>query len=79
MVDFVEKLNADSLNLTEEQFHSYMSGADVPDGTSSIYMCDGLRLLHENKEAISRLQQRQQRCVRDSAELKDRVTAFKLE
>lgn len=75
----MEKLNANSLNLTEEEFSNYMSGAELPEGTNSIYMCEGLRLLHENREAITKLQERQHQCGSESAELEERVAAFKRE
>lgn len=75
----MERLNADSLNITEEQFETYMNGDTIPDGTSSIYICDGLKIVHENKSMLTKLQLRQSQCIDSITQLQDRVAKFKAE
>lgn len=79
MVDFVEKLNSESLSLTEEKFESYMRGDVLPEGTNNIYMCDGLRLIHENSSMIRKLKERQEQCLNTATELEQRLVEFRKE
>ena len=79
VVDFVEKLNSESLNLSEEQFQSYMRGDVLPEGTNNLYMCDGLRLIHENSIMIRRLKERQEQCLSTATDLEQRLLEFRKE
>ena len=78
-MDFVEKLNSESLNLSEEQFQSYMRGDVLPEGTNNLYMCDGLRLIHENSIMIRRLKERQEQCLSTATDLEQRLLEFRKE
>lgn len=79
VVDFVEKLNGESLNLSEDEFNSYMSGDSIPEGTNTVYMCDGLRLIHENSLMMKKLKVRQEQCHSNITELEQRLSQFRKE
>lgn len=76
-MDFIEKLSADSLNLSEELFTTYMDGDTIPDGTNMVYMCDGLRIIHENSEMLKKLKVKQDKCGDDVEELQQRIAQFR--
>lgn len=79
MVDFVEKLNGESLSLSEEEFDSYMRGDTIPEGTNTLYMCEGLKLVHENSLMIKKLKERQEQCLNNTVELEQRLSEFRKE
>lgn len=79
VVDFIEKLNGESLNLSEEDFSAFMTGTAIPEGTNTVYMCDGLRLLHDNSEMVKKLQHRQEVCDNNVQELKSQLAEFRKE
>lgn len=78
-MDFIEKLNAESLSLSRSEFESYMKGETIPEGTNSIYMCDGLRLMHENSQLISKLREMQDQCENNVKDLEIRLAEFRKE
>jgi len=54
-----------------------MAGEAIPSGTSDIYMCDGLRLMHENIELMHKLKTRQEKCMADVQDIESKLTAFR--
>ena len=79
MVEFIKKLNGESLNLSKEEFDSYMTGKSIAEGTNTVYMCDGLRLLHENAEAIKKLKEKQEKFETSVQRLESRLAEFRNE
>ena len=59
---FIEKLDADALNMTEEEFARCMTGESVPhDACSAWYRrnaCDGLNELQENLRKVAEVRER---------------------
>lgn len=76
-MDFIEKLNAESLNLSEEEFDSYMSGRTTAEGVNTVYVCDGLRLIHENNGMIRRLKERQEKYANSVLNLEHKLSEFR--
>ncbi|KAJ1184853.1 hypothetical protein NDU88_001650 [Pleurodeles waltl] len=70
---FIEKLDAQSLNLSEEDFDRYMSGQASPKKQDSenwsSSMCLGVKQMHKNLDLISQLNERQERIVSEAKKL----------
>lgn len=70
---FIEKLDAQSLNLSEEDFDRYMSGQASPKKQDSenwsSNMCLGVKQMHKNLDLISQLNERQERIVSEAKKL----------
>ncbi|XP_041053410.1 rab5 GDP/GTP exchange factor [Carcharodon carcharias] len=72
-VAFIEKLDAQSLNLTQEDFDRYMSGQASPKKQDSEEWspdtCPGLKQMYKNLNLISQLNERQQKILSDAKQL----------
>ncbi|XP_032902084.1 rab5 GDP/GTP exchange factor isoform X2 [Amblyraja radiata] len=72
-VAFIEKLDAQSLNLTEEDFDRYMSGQSSPKKHDSEEWspeeCAGMKQMYKNLNLISQLNDRQQRIISTAKQL----------
>ncbi|XP_067866453.1 rab5 GDP/GTP exchange factor isoform X3 [Heterodontus francisci] len=72
-VAFIEKLDAQSLNLTQEDFDRYMSGQASPKKQDSEEWssdtCPGLKQMYKNLNLISQLNDRQQKILSDAKQL----------
>ena len=49
-VAFMENMNAESLNLSGEEFERFMSGEATPNDPNMHHSCEGLKLLQENMQ-----------------------------
>jgi len=68
-VAFIEKLTADSLSMTLEEYEGYMSGAIVPHDPSRQYNCEDLAIMQENVTTLADLHDRQQRLMAEAMQL----------
>ena len=76
-VAFIEKLNADSLSIRQEDFDRYMSGAAVPhDPGRLITTCEGLRLMRQNMAALVELRARQERLMAEALQLQQDMVDY---
>lgn len=57
-VTFIEKLDGPALNLTTEEFNSYMQGRRAPPESVE---CAGQRRAQENREQLEKLKNRQEK------------------
>lgn len=58
-LEFIEKASGASLNISEEEFNSYVNGEAIPKTKSQFntYLCDGLRTMCSNDAALIKLRQ----------------------
>lgn len=75
-VAFIEKLNADSLNMPQDEFNRYMSGDAVPHNPTKVYTCEGLRLMHQNMTVLSDLRSQQERLMAEALQLQQDMVDF---
>ncbi|XP_063812057.1 rab5 GDP/GTP exchange factor isoform X2 [Pseudophryne corroboree] len=72
-IAFIEKLDAQSLNLSEEEFNRYMSGQASPKRQDpdiwDADTCPGVKQLHRNLDLLSQLSERQDRIVAGAKKL----------
>uniref|UniRef100_A0A670K6S9 Rab5 GDP/GTP exchange factor n=1 Tax=Podarcis muralis TaxID=64176 RepID=A0A670K6S9_PODMU len=72
-VAFIEKLDAQSLNLSEEDFDRYMSGQASPKKQEPeswpADVCVGVRQMYRNLDLLSQLNERQERIVSEAKKL----------
>ncbi|KAG8122818.1 hypothetical protein E2320_018236 [Naja naja] len=72
-VAFIEKLDAQSLNLSQEDFDRYMSGQTSPKKQEPenwpANMCVGMRQMYRNLGLLSQLNERQERIVSEAKKL----------
>lgn len=72
-IAFIEKLDAQSLNLSEEEFNRYMSGQASPKKHDSDIWdtdtCPGVKQMHRNLDLLSQLSERQERIVTEAKKL----------
>lgn len=78
-VSFIESINAESLSLSKEEFDSYMSGEATPPGGygNSSVMCEGLRLMYQNLNALAELRLRQELLMENTLALQAEMRQFK--
>ena len=69
---FIEKLTADSLSMTLEEFEGYMSGAIVPHDPTRQYNREDLVAMQENVATVADLHDRQQRLMAEAMQLQVR-------
>ena len=75
-MEFIQKLNADSLSMPPDEFDRYMSGEAIPHDPTKVYTCEGLRLMHENLLALSDLKSRQERLMAEALQLQQDMVDF---
>lgn len=72
-VAFIEKLDAQSLNLSQEDFDRYMSGQASPrkqePETWPADVCAGVRQMYQNLDLLSQLNERQERIATEAKKL----------
>ncbi|XP_044312072.1 rab5 GDP/GTP exchange factor isoform X2 [Varanus komodoensis] len=72
-VAFIEKLDAQSLNLSQEDFDRHMSGQTSPKKQDPerwpASMCAGVRQMYQNLDLLSQLSQRQERIASEAKKL----------
>ncbi|XP_030392030.1 rab5 GDP/GTP exchange factor isoform X4 [Gopherus evgoodei] len=72
-VAFIEKLDAQSLNLSQEDFDRYMSGQTSPKKQESENwssdVCLGVKQMYKNLDLLSQLNERQERIVSEAKKL----------
>uniref|UniRef100_A0A6J0UHJ7 Rab5 GDP/GTP exchange factor isoform X1 n=1 Tax=Pogona vitticeps TaxID=103695 RepID=A0A6J0UHJ7_9SAUR len=72
-VAFIEKLDAQSLNLSQEDFDRYMSGQTSPKKPEPDHwpadVCAGVRQMYRNLDLLSQLSERQERIVSEAKKL----------
>lgn len=58
-LEFIEKASGASLNISEEEFNSFVNGEAIPKTKSQFntYLCDGLRTMCSNDAALIKLRQ----------------------
>ncbi|CAG0900690.1 unnamed protein product [Darwinula stevensoni] len=78
-VEFIERIEASSLNLSEEEFERYMSGEALPPGggwEGGVWLCEGMRLLRQSTKALHDLSQREEKLFTHAVELKQEMLLF---
>ncbi|XP_068126275.1 rab5 GDP/GTP exchange factor isoform X2 [Hyperolius riggenbachi] len=82
-IAFIEKLDAQSLNLSEEEFSRYMSGQASPKKQDSDIWeadtCPGVKQMHRNLDLLSQLSERQERIVSEAKKLEKDLIDWKEE
>lgn len=80
-VTFIEKLNGQSLNLSEEQFARYMNGDEVPPGRNeeiqSRYLSEPLRILYNNQQKLNDLAEKNRGIEDEMANLRINLNEFR--
>lgn len=70
---FIEKLDAQSLNLSQEDFDRYMSGQTSPrkqeSESWSPEACQGVKQMYKNLDLLSQLNERQERIMNEAKKL----------
>lgn len=67
-VAFIEKLTAESLGLTTDEFDRYMSGEALPPNAleGDMWLCEGMRVMQQNLKTLDDLQSRMDRLITES-------------
>ncbi|XP_068204495.1 rab5 GDP/GTP exchange factor [Palaemon carinicauda] len=70
-VAFIEKLTAESLGLTTDEFDRYMSGEALPPNAldGEMWLCEGMRVMQQNLKTLDDLQSRMDRLITESDSL----------
>lgn len=79
-VSFIENLTAESLNMPEQDFNAYMSGARVPASTweSALTMCESIHLMCEHITLLDELKTKNLEIIAEADELKKKMIQFPL-
>ena len=80
-MEFIERIEASSLNLSEEEFERYMSGEALPPGggwEGGVWLCEGMRLLRQSTKALHDLSQREEKLFTHAVELKQEMLLFQV-
>lgn len=77
-MSFIENMTAESVNMDEDEFESYITGTAVPPGSwrSSLLMCEGLQVMSQNLKTLSDLRIRHDRVLTDARCLQEEMTTF---
>ncbi|KAK8721875.1 hypothetical protein OTU49_012616 [Cherax quadricarinatus] len=67
-VAFIEKMTAESLGLTADEFERYMSGVALPPNAldGGVWLCEGMRIMQQNLKTLDDLQSRMDRLLTES-------------
>lgn len=78
-VSFIENLTAESLNMSEQEFQAYMSGAitSVSAWESALVACESMHQLCEHISTLKSLSERTATVRKTTAQLKDEIANFK--
>nr|XP_045608381.1 rab5 GDP/GTP exchange factor-like isoform X1 [Procambarus clarkii] len=70
-VAFIEKMTAESLGLTTDEFERYMSGVALPPNAvdGGVWLCEGMRIMQQNLKTLDDLQARMDRLLAESDSL----------
>ena len=74
---FIESMNADSLNITEEEFERYMSREAVPNDPSKLHSCEALRLMDKNLAVLKGVKERHDQVMSQALQLDQDMQDFK--
>jgi len=79
-LEFIKNLTANSLNLPQAEFDSYMSGQAIPPGSweASLLMCEGLQTMSHNLKALAELSERQENLQNQCEGLEKEMEDFKV-
>jgi len=79
-LEFIKNLTAQSLNLPQAEFDSYMSGQAIPPGSweASLLMCEGLQTMSHNLKALADLSERQENIQSQCESLEKEMEEFKV-
>lgn len=77
-VAFIEKLTAESLGLTEDEFKRYMSGEALPPNAldGDTWLCEGMRVMQQNLKTLDDLKTRMDRLMTESDTLIDEMDSL---
>jgi hypothetical protein len=74
-VEFIEKLDHESLNLTKDEFDRFMSGEALPPSVSfgseidtleAPWLCEGVRIMRGNLVALQQLASREEKLRKET-------------
>lgn len=76
---FIENLNGESLNMTFDEFESYVTGKAQPPGSfeHSAYLCEALRIMYSNNAMLADLETKQTKCEQEIQSLRDDMKQFR--
>jgi len=79
-LEFIKNLSANSLNLPQAEFDSYMSGQAIPPGSweAGLLMCEGIQAMGHNLRSLGDLADRQERLQQDCAALEREMAEFQV-
>lgn len=77
-VSFIENLTAESLNMDEKEFNSYMCGERVPANTweSALMICESLHLMCEDITLLDEMKAKTTKIMNEALDLKEKMIHF---